>query len=162
MTEPPIDSVAGLLAHAHRMEAEAQACYEDLARRMDAHRRPELAEFFRKMALIEQKHIDQVSEMVDALELPSLDDAAVTWMAGDAPESMSANAMALEGPREALKEAMRAEEQAVAFFEDVAVHTPDQSVRAMATELAAEERHHVALLRNWLARVSAAEDEQAQ
>ena len=161
MTEPPIDSVAGLLAHAHRMEAEAQARYEDLARRMEAYPRPDLAEFFRKMALIEQKHIDQVSEMVDALELPPLDDGAVLWAGGAAPETMSDDASTFESPRQALKEAMRDEEKAVAFFEDVAAHTPDQSVRAMATELAAEERHHVALLRNWLARVSEAEDSEA-
>ena len=158
MTEPPIESVAGLLAYAHRMEAEAQARYEDLARRMEALPRPDLAEFFRKMALIEQKHIDQVSEMVDALELPPLDDAMVVWGAGDAPETMTENTAAFEGPRQALQEAMRDEEQAVAFFEDAAARTPDQSVRAMATELAAEERHHVALLRNWLARFGAAED----
>ncbi len=158
MTEPPIDSVASLLAHAHRMEAEAQARYEDLARRMEAHPQPELADFFRKMALIEQKHIDQVSEMVDALELPPLDDSAVGWAPGGAPETMAADAAGFESPRQALQEAMRDEEQAVAFFEDVAAHTPDQSVRSMATELAAEERHHVALLRNWLARVGAAQE----
>ena len=159
MTEPPIDSVAGLLAHAHRMEAEAQAHYENLARRMDACQRPDLADFFRKMALIEQKHVDQVSEMVDALELPPLDDAAVAWGHGGAPETMTGDVAAFEGPRQALKEAMQDEEQAVAFFEDVAARTPDQSVRDMATELAAEERHHVALLRNWLARVGATESE---
>ena len=159
MTEPSVDSVAGLLAHAHRMEAEAQARYEELARRMDAHPKPDLADFFRKMALIEQKHIDQVSEMVEALELPPLDDTAVAWTPGGAPETMSEDVAAFEGPRQALAEAMRDEEQAVAFFEDVAARTSDQSVRDMATELAAEERHHVALLRNWLARVGAAESE---
>lgn len=154
MTEPRIDSVASLLAHAHHMEAEAQARYEDLARRMDAIPRPDLAQFFHKMALIEQKHVDQVAEMADALELPAIDDTLVTWPAGGAPETMVADPETLAGPREAIMEAMAGEDRAVSFFESVAARTTDQSVRTMATELAAEERHHVSLLRNWLVKVS--------
>ena len=51
------------------------------------------------------------------------------------------------------------EERAVAFFASVAERADDAQVRTMAQELAEEEREHVSLLKDWIARYPAPSDD---
>ena len=153
MEKPQIDSVAGLLAHAHWLEQEAARRYADLAAEMSGRKRDDLAEFFQSMAEIERRHVEKVDDMAEALELPASHDEPPAWRAGDGPETPHRDASDIDTVRGAILLAMAGEKAAVAFFEDVRASTRDLSVRRLAEDLAAEERHHVALLRNWLARL---------
>ena len=153
MRAGPIDTVASLLAHAHQLEAEAAERYEDLAHQMQARKRPELAEFFHKMAAIELKHASKVDEMAENLELPRMAPWEYGWSDTEGPETTPISAIDdIVTPRQALRQAMENEERAVRFFEDVAEVTNDETVREMASSLAEEEREHISLLEQWLAR----------
>ena len=153
MRAGPIDTVASLLAHAHQLEAEAAERYADLAQQMQARRRPDLAEFFHKMAAIEQKHASKVDEMAENLELPRMAPWEYGWSDTEGPETTPLSAMdGIVTPNQALRQAMENEERAVRFFEDVAEVTNDATVREMAATLAEEEREHIGLLEQWLAR----------
>ncbi len=150
---PPIDSVAMLLAHAHTMEADAVERYETLAGQMEVHHNPELAEFFHKMAAIEAKHVVKVDDMAEELELPAIKPWDYRWLGSEGPESTPFDRTHYRmTPYHALRLAMENEQRAVAFFEDVARRTNDDAVRVMAEDLAEDERHHVSLLLDWLAR----------
>ena len=153
MEKPRIDSVANLLAHAHRLEREAADRYVTLAEEMNGAGRTDLAAFFEKMAEIERRHVERVDDMAEALELPGGLDDPTGWVPGEGPETAHPDAATIDSVRGAILLAMAGEEAAVAFFEDVRACTRDVSVRRLAEELAAEERHHVALLRNWLVRL---------
>lgn len=65
-----IDTLPELLAYARALESEAVERYEDLAEQMETHHNLELAELFRKMAAIEQQHVDQVQTLAAAAPLP--------------------------------------------------------------------------------------------
>jgi rubrerythrin len=56
-------------------------------------------------------------------------------------------------PYHALEIALRCEQEAVQYFEDFAASTSNARVRAAAAEMAADEREHVTLIREWLGRV---------
>lgn len=148
-----IESVAELLAHSHALESEAAERYEELANQMDHHNNPELAELFRKMAAIEAKHIAKVDEMAEEVELPRMAAWDYRWLDPEGPETTPiGRAHYRMTPHHALLLMLQNEERAVAFFANVAQRTNDAQVRAMAAELAEEEREHVALLKDWIVR----------
>jgi rubrerythrin len=154
----PTSSVAVLLTHAHAIEAEAVERYLDLAGQMEAHNNPELAALFRKMAAIEQKHVDKVDEVAEDIELPRLSSWDYQWPDAEPPESTPfENVHYLMVPHQALRAALENEQRAVKFFADVAARSNDPGVRLLAEQLAEEERHHVVLLQEWINRYPAPE-----
>jgi rubrerythrin len=56
-------------------------------------------------------------------------------------------------PFHALEIALRCEQQAQEYFEDIAAKTAPEKVRRAALEMAEEEREHVRLIRDWMRRV---------
>jgi len=56
-------------------------------------------------------------------------------------------------PYHALEIALRCEIEAVKYFEEIAAATIDARVRSAAAHMAAEEREHVTLMREWMKRV---------
>ena len=153
----PIGSVAELLCHAHAMEEEAANRYRTLSGELDGVN-DALATVFRKMAVIEAKHVARVDELAESLELPDLSGLQPTqWSPGHGPETLADDQIGPDSTEaEALKAMIVLEEAAVAFFDHVAQSTVDGDVRDLAREMAGEERDHVRLLSDWLAKVSAA------
>ena len=151
---PAISSVAELLIHAHALEQEAVARYNDLAAELEGVNAP-LAALFRQMAAIEAKHVAKVDELAEDLELPNLDSADDrAWPAGTAPETVDAAAIGADSTEaEALNTMIALERTAAAFFSGVAEDTADSDVRALARELADEEEEHIRLLTEWLNRL---------
>ncbi len=146
-----INSVGELLAHAKVMETEAYECYLDLAEQMDVHNNTEVAELFKKIAAEEKKHIDKVNARAGDDKLPHI----APWEF----KAFETESHGLTGAREvhymmtpyhALELALRAEERSYAFFTQVCETAKDEQVLAMARELQEEERHHVALIKEWL------------
>ena len=151
--EPGIASVANLLAHAYAMENEAHERYLDLAEQLEVHHNDEVAALFRKMAKIEQLHVQKILERVGDLELPRLSPWEYRWPGAEAPESAGiGEAHYMMTPHHALGMALRAEQRALEFYTGVLESGGEASVQALARELAEEEREHVELVKTWLAK----------
>lgn len=148
-----IETVAELLAHAHAMESEAYDRYLDLAEQMEVHNNAEVAELFRKMANVELAHVQKILERIGDMALPRLSPWEYSWLGQDSPESATAaDAHYMMTPYHALQLALRAEQQAQAFYAQVVSTSRDDAVRELARELADEEREHVELVQAWLTR----------
>lgn len=143
-----------LMSQALAMEREAVARYDELADIMEVHNNREVAELFRKMAVVEGHHVSQIlSEMGWAEDTVEARRPGV-WATADGPESVSLDEMHyLMHPWHALQLALGAEQRAQAFFEEMAKAAPNDAVREAALEMRDEEAEHVALIQAWIAKV---------
>ncbi len=152
----PIADLPELLAHAYAIEQEAFERYAELADTMETHNNPELAELFARLTRIERIHADQILERAKGMELPHIAPWEYKWGGGESPESPDMSGVHyLMTPHHALSMALAAEQRALEFYEAAAKAAEDAGVRAMAEEFADEEREHVRLMDQWLAKYPA-------
>ncbi len=143
----PIHSPAELYAHAIAIEREAAQRYSELAERMDDEGREELARIFAELAQIEAEHLATLEARTAGLALPDLPQGEYCWLSRTAPETAPHDLVfRLMTPRTALAVALAAERRAQAFFEQISWSASDPALRALAREMAAEERSHVSLI----------------
>ena len=148
-----IQSLPELLSHALAIETEAVDRYTLLADQMEVHNNPELATIFRKLAHVEGLHAKEIEERAAGLDLPDLKPWEYEWANGDSPEAIDpVEAHYLMTPHHALKMALAAEQRAFAFFDGLAGKVEDAELRKLAKEFADEEREHVRLVEELLAR----------
>ncbi len=149
--EPP-KSLDEFMAQAYAMEQEAMQRYTDLADAMEMHNNREVAEMFRKMATIENKHAAQILSEMGWKEAPAA--IAPAWEGFEAAESVPVDEVHyLMRPWHALQLALHAEERAERFFGELAMTTKVESVRKAALELQQEEAEHVELIKAWMKKV---------
>ena len=141
------------MARACALEAEAATRYDDLAHLMRAHHNAEVAALFEKLARIEGLHRDQLLARMGWTGPPDPD--AFRWETPEGPETTDyGDLYYLMTPWHALKLAEHNERRAAEFFAALAVNEQvPQDLRAVAAESAEEEREHVRLIQEWLARV---------
>jgi rubrerythrin len=145
-------SYADFMARAYTMELEATERYALFADQLETHNNAEVARVFRKLAEIEALHARQILSQMKWPSLPALP-AAYAWD-GEAPETAPFESVHyLMQPYHALEIALRCEIRAQQYYETIAREVDDAQVRLAAAELAAEEREHVALVRDWMRRV---------
>lgn len=150
--ERPRD-LAEFLSLALAMESEAAQRYSELADAMEMANNVEVAELFRRMANIETGHVRAIMTHMRGRAHAS-PGAASPFGAGEGPEAPGEDAVHyLMQPYHALELALACEERAERFYADLAASVEDADVRKAARELEAEERQHVELVRQWLARV---------
>jgi rubrerythrin len=155
-------TIEEFMAQAYAMEIEAAQRYTDLADAMDTHNNREVAELFRKMAVIEGKHGTQIMEEMGWKEPPA-NAVAPSWEGYEPAESVPIDEVHyLMRPWHALQLALAAEQRAERFFAALAKSTTDPSVRKAALELQEEEREHVELVREWMAKVPQPEKDWAE
>jgi rubrerythrin len=141
-----------LLAHAYAIELEAAERYQDLAAQMDSCGNDEVAGLFAKLAAIEAKHAAELNLEHGAASTP-LAAADYMWPDLESPEAIPFGEMHyLMQPHQALTLALAGERRAQAFYEAAAAQSPNQDIRALAVEFAAEEAEHVQLVLDWLQR----------
>ena len=143
------------MARAYAMELEAHERYTLFADQLDTHNNRDVAQMFRKLAQIESLHARRIVEQMGWTSMPALA-PAFAWDTpeGEAPETAPHDALHyLMQPWHALQIALRAEQQAQAFFETIAAADVPPAVREAALEMAGEEREHVRLVREWMQRV---------
>lgn len=147
-------TIEDLMSQALAMEREAVARYQELADIMDTHNNPEVAALFRQMAGYEQHHVEHIlADMGWADDVVAPRQGGI-WTTPEAPETVAFDDVHyLMHPWHALKLALAAEERALAFFEQLARDAASDSIRRAAEEMRDEEAEHVALVRQWLARV---------
>ena len=140
-----------LYAHAIAIEREAVERYSEFAERMDDLGNEAAAEIFATLARVEVEHLGELVARTAGAKLPKLAPHEYAWLDNAAPETAARELVfRLMTPRNALVIALQAERRALAFFEHAAWTTSDPGVRALAREMAAEEREHVALLARML------------
>ncbi len=140
------------MASAHALEVEASDRYAELADLMAAHNNREVAELFARLARIEGKHRDQIAARMGWSAAP--DAPVFRWATAEGPETTDCSELHyLMRPWHALKLAEHNEQRAVEFFERFAAARVPEPVREAAREMAEEEREHVRLIGEWLAKV---------
>ncbi|MCP4329670.1 MAG: ferritin family protein [Alphaproteobacteria bacterium] len=152
-TATGIATLPELLAHALAIEVEAEERYALLADQMEVHNNPQLATLFRKLSEIEGRHARQIEQRAAGLDLPEIAPWDYRWDDADSPESIDMTSLHyLMTPHHALRMALAAEERAARFFERLVETADNEDVKNLAAEFAEEERAHVNLVRELLAR----------
>jgi len=150
---PPKDAYADFMAQAYAMELDAVERYALFADQLDTHNNRAVAEMFRKLSAIEALHAKRILEEMGWPSLPALP-VAFAWEGGEGPETAPADAVHyLMQPRQALEIALDCERRAKKHFEAIARGRAPKKVREAAKEMAEEEREHVRLIQEWMARV---------
>ena len=149
----PVPALEDFMARAYAMELEATERYAQFAEQLDTHNNREVAQMFRKLAEVEALHAKRILEAMQWPSMPALP-PAYAWESVEGPETAPFDSMHyLMQPLHALEIALRCEQQAQKYFEDIAASKAPQKVRDAALEMAEEEREHVRLIREWLKRV---------
>lgn len=142
-----IQSAPELYAHAIAIEREAAGRYAEFAERMEDEGREDLARVFGLLARLEAEHLEALQRRTAGIALPGIAEGEHKWLDTAAPETAAREFLyRLMTPRFALAIALRAERHAQAFFEHVFWTSSDPALRALAREMAADEREHAALL----------------
>jgi rubrerythrin len=148
----PVSSASDFMAHAYAMEAEAAERYAEFADSMEMHNNREVAELFRKLARIEQRHADQILEQMGWKQSP-VTAANVRWEGMEGPETADPTELHyLMQPYHALQIALLNEKRARDFFAHLAKATKDSGVRKGALEMQEDEAEHVRLIEEWIKR----------
>lgn len=142
------------MAQALVMEQDAVARYTEFADMMETHNNPEVAEWFRKMAVIEGKHAAQIMAEMGWTEAPKHIAVLPVIDGFESPESTPVEDVHyLMQPWHVLQLALANEERAERFFAHLASVATVESVRKAALELQQEEREHVELVKAWMQKV---------
>ena len=144
-----IQSVAELLAHALELEYASQAHYEQLADSMHVHHNTDVADLFRRLAVLSAEHAAAVAYRAGDTELPRIPPWAFKWECPNAPEGSDCLDPAISyamSTAQAIELALHNERRGHVFYEQVAASATDTDARELAAEMATEEREHVAML----------------
>ena len=148
----PIPSPQVLYAHAIAIEREAAERYAELAERMSDLGNDGAADVFRRLAGFEAEHLETLRARTRGVPLPAVAPGGYAWLDAGAPETVARELVyRLLTPRGALEIALAAERRAEAFFADVQAAADDPALRALAAEMRAEERDHIAMVERALA-----------
>jgi rubrerythrin len=144
-------AVEEFMARACAMEAEAAERYAELAEQMWTFHNREVAKLFGKLARIEGLHRDQILQKMGWTEAP--DPAAFRWETPEGPETTDYGELHyLMQARHALELALHNERRAAEYYAQLAAADVPPDIRQEAAEMAEEEREHVRLIEEWLAR----------
>jgi len=114
---------------------------------MEMHNNSELEQMFRKLAFHEGQHAEDIrKQMVDA-NVPELRLGEFRWTGPESPEAVDLGEIHyMMTPWHALQLALKAEQQAFAFFDEFRRTTGDPDIKRLADEFAEEEEEHVAMV----------------
>lgn len=141
------------MSKAYAMELEGTERYAQFAEQLDVHNNRGVADLFRMLSAIEALHAKRI---LDEMGWPSFPVMPVAFSSegAEGPETAPQNAIHyLMQPFHALELALDCEQRAQKHYEDIASSKAPKKVRAAATEMAEEEREHVRLIKEWMARV---------
>ena len=145
-----LSRIEDFMVQAVAMELEAAQRYNELADAMEVHNNGEVAALFRKMAVIEGHHAEQVMAEMGWSAMP-VAPRAMPWEGFESAEMVPTDELHyLMQPWHALQLALAAEQRAERFFAHLASIAENEGVRKAALELQAEEREHVELIEAWL------------
>lgn len=145
----PIRSVSEFYAHALAIERDASESYLELERVFRARGALALADLAASLASAEGGHLDELRRRSEDFAVPLIPPGSYKWLGGRSPEALPIEvASRAVSARDLLGLALDAERRSAAFFEQVAATTPDDNVRMLARDMAAEELEHVRWVRH--------------
>lgn len=140
------------LAHAIKLELEAENAYRKSAVAMDLVGNADAAAFFRKMGEYSHLHYEEAMRRAGFNDLSEMPDWEFHWPDNLAPESLGPISdeilLDLEG---AVSLALTAERRGVSFYAAIVQRANDPQVKILAEEIAGEEREHVLALERFMA-----------
>jgi rubrerythrin len=140
----PITAVEEFYAHAIAIEREAMERYAEFEEWFRDRGEEVLAGLCANLAQMEAGHLRELERACRGMTLPAIGAGEHRWMGSASPEAPARELFyRMAQPRHLLEVALQAECNALSFFEWIARDTTDPSVRALAEELAGEERQHV-------------------
>jgi len=140
----PIATVEEFYAHALAIEREAAERYAEFEAYFTDHGSDVLAGLCRNLAALEGEHLAMLLQESSALRLPAIRAGDYRWLESGAPEAAARELFyRAANERQLMEIALQAERRAQRFFEWVAEYAPDDDVRRLAREMAAEEAEHV-------------------
>lgn len=149
-------SVEEFLVYAARLEEEAALRFDELADAAGSFENTEVSDFFRQMAEYSRMHLEEARKRGGFHDLPAMPPGAFDWPQLESPE---AAAIWAADPQMdvamALKVALDAETNGLAFYQNVLNASQDPEIKAMAAEFVEEEAEHVAAIKRWIARSAA-------
>jgi rubrerythrin len=148
------------MAQALQMELDAAQRYNEFADMMEIHNNLEVAQWFRKMALIEDKHATQIMKEMGWTQAPQPLLRAPLFEGFETPETAAVEEVHyLMRPWHVLQIALANEERAERFFAQLASLATVDSVREAALALQQEEAEHVQLVKAWMLKVPQPEND---
>jgi rubrerythrin len=149
-----VQTLPEFFAHALAIEDEAAERYRELAAQMIAHHNEAVAEVFVRLAGFEAQHAAKIRELAEEVQLPPIAPWEYRWEGFESPESVPHDQMHyLMTPFQALELALINERLAHEFFVRIVASSKNPEIKRLAREMAADEAHHVELIREWLRRV---------
>jgi rubrerythrin len=149
-----LDAIADMdtfLAYAITLEEEAADRYFELADALDIHNNPEVAGALRTLGGFGREHADEIIALAAGRKLPNIAPWDFAWENAEGPETTSMDAVHyLMNTAHALDIALANELAAYDFYHRISQDTRDTEIKKLASEFAAEEKEHVALLRQWI------------
>jgi rubrerythrin len=147
-------SVAEFLVHALELEHESAERYRQLAETMTLHHNHTVAADFRLLADMSDAHASEVIARAEGILLPEIAPWDFKWTCPGSPEvdCDDVDVTYLMTPLQAFELALYNEIRGRDFYAFVAADSPQPQVRALAAEMAAEERAHVELVTGWVER----------
>lgn len=129
------------------MEEEARVYYEKLAAATTV---PELKNLFTILAAAEQEHHDALVGMKGSIDshkarFTALQEAACQFKPLLAQRDLMAE---LEGDPDAYRHVVKAEEEGIKFYEELAAQAQDKGARDILLKIADEERKHLSIMEN--------------
>jgi rubrerythrin len=149
-----VGSVGAIYAHALLIEHEAAERYSEFALHMAEHGDDAVAALFKQLAQFEAEHAFRLAQKAAGMTLPRFAPGVHAWLDQEAPvPEARAFVYRMMTPRVALEIALRAEQRAKAFFENVVAEASDAGIRELALDMARDEEAHIAWVIEALARV---------
>lgn len=143
MKTKPYEDLGLFLAHSATLEREAAERFYELAAMMKVHNNERLHELFLELARYSVEHVNEVEEICQDHDLPSLKPWEYQWPDKEAPENISyETAHYLMSPKDALESVYKVELAAEAFYRSVSLQATDERIRAYAHAFAEEEHQH--------------------
>jgi rubrerythrin len=148
-----ISDIETFLTYSVTLEEEAAERHDELADMMEVHNNPEVAGTFRKLAHYSRLHAREIRDRSRGHNLPVIAPWDFAWENMEGPETADISGVNyLMTDTQALRIAMGNEQRAHDFYFEISKLSPDEAVRALAAEFAAEEKEHLELLEKWLAK----------
>lgn len=142
------------LAYSVALEEEAAARHDELGDMMDVHNNPEVAATFHKLAHYSRLHAREIRDRSSGHSLPVIAPWEFEWEDMEGPETAGIDEVHyLMNGVQALRIAMGNEQRAHDFYDAISRGSPDAEVRALAAEFADEEKEHLELLKQWMAKL---------
>lgn len=145
-------NLASFLAHAAKLEYEAERTYLKLTEMIDSLEHKDAVAFFHEMAGYAAQHCQEVMTLAGIADISELPQSGYSWPTGAPPESVSPLPVIGEtiDLDRAMEMALTAERGAVQFYEQAASSSSDPEVKTLAEAFAVEERGHVLALERFM------------